>query len=129
MVHDSGAALSGAFVYVDGSKLALTGGDVGAAPLDSNYTAGNPDYAKLKLNPEKFKVASRNPVEWAFAAYDSKFLSAGAVDWTSASSANGRKRTGSYFQVAGVDPYTKKAVVAGNFPSPSAAESASGAVS
>ncbi|MFZ3233140.1 MAG: type II secretion system protein [Patescibacteria group bacterium] len=129
VVHDTGAALSGAFVYVDGTKLALTGGDVGSLPADSNYTAGNPNYARLKINPDKFKVSSGDLVNGAYAAYDSKFLSVGAIDWSSVSSANGRTRTSSYFQVAGVDSNTKKAVVTGNFPTPTTAESASGAVS
>ncbi|MFZ3233684.1 MAG: type II secretion system protein [Patescibacteria group bacterium] len=39
VVHDTDYALSGAFAYVDGAPVALTGGDVGSAPADSNYTA------------------------------------------------------------------------------------------
>jgi len=87
-------------VYVDGTKLALTGGDVGSPPSDSNYTAGNPNYAKLKMNPEKFRISSFDRIARALAAYDSKFLSVGAVDWSTTSSANGRTRMGSYLQVA-----------------------------
>lgn len=55
VVHNTGAALSGAFVYLDGTQIVLTGGSWDAP--NANYSAGNPDYAKLKLNPEKFKVA------------------------------------------------------------------------
>ncbi|MFB0964271.1 MAG: hypothetical protein QMC36_00960 [Patescibacteria group bacterium] len=40
---------------MDGIQTALTGGDWNVP--NTNYSAGNPDYAKLKLNPEKFKVA------------------------------------------------------------------------
>ncbi len=82
VVHDSGAALSGAFVYLDGTPTALTGGAWNTA--GTNYSAGNPDYAKLKMNPEKFKVA-RSGAESAIsavfglvsgvsAAYDAKYL-------------------------------------------------------
>lgn len=68
VIHHSGAALSGAFVYVDGSQTALTGGDWSAS--GTNYSAGNPDYAKLKLNPEKFRTALAIPsISEAFAAY------------------------------------------------------------
>lgn len=51
----------------------------------------------------------------AVADYDSKFLSVGALDATERSTAS-RPRPVSWFQVAGVDPNTKKAVVMGNFP-------------
>ena len=84
VVHDTGAALSGALVYVDGNPVTLTEGDWNAA--GSNYSAGNPDYAKLKLNPEKFKVSSLGIFENALAAYDSNYLSAGSVDLVSQNS-------------------------------------------
>lgn len=89
----------------------------------TNYSAGNPDYAKLKLNPEKFRVAGLEIFESA-AAYDAKLLSVGAMDAASAGS-NGRKRIVSWTQVVGVSPSTKKAVVAGNFPQPTQSEAAS----
>ena len=40
----------------------------------TNYSAGNPDWAKLKMNPEKFKITRRSDglVEPAFAATDPK---------------------------------------------------------
>ncbi|MFZ3233182.1 MAG: type II secretion system protein [Patescibacteria group bacterium] len=72
IVHDSGAALSGAFVYVDNAQTALTGGDWNVP--NTNYSAGNPDYVKLRLNAEKFKTASSGFLT-AFAAYDPKYLS------------------------------------------------------
>ncbi|MFB0965192.1 MAG: hypothetical protein QMC36_05950 [Patescibacteria group bacterium] len=70
-MHDTGAALSGAFVYVDGSPVALTGGDWNVS--GTNYSAGNPDYVKLRLNADKFKTASLG-YPTAFAAYDPKYL-------------------------------------------------------
>jgi hypothetical protein len=122
VVHDSGASLSGAFVYVDGVQTVLTGGDWNQS--GTNYSAGNPDYAKLKLNPEKFKVSASGILPSALAAYDSKYLSVGAIDVLQNGS-NGSKRPASWFQVAGVAPATGVAVVSGNFPAPSVTESAS----
>ena len=100
-------------VYVDGNPTALTGGDWNAA--GSNYSAGNPDYAKLKLNPEKFKISFLKPFSDVLAAYDYKGFSVGAME-ASESTFNGRKRTTSYYQVAGVEPVSKKISVMGNFP-------------
>lgn len=104
VVHHSGAALSGAFAYVDGTQIALTGGDWSAS--GTNYSAGNPDYAKLRLDPEKFKTAMRGSpsVSEALAAYgpglyDSKYLSVGAME-SSATASSGKKRLLTYFQVA-----------------------------
>ena len=57
--HDATAALSGAFVFVDGKQVALTGGDLGVG--DSNYTAGNPRWDRLRMNGEKFKLAFTGP--------------------------------------------------------------------
>ena len=113
VVHDSGAALSGAFVYLDGEQTALTGGNWNVS--GTNYSAGNPDYAKLKLNPEKFRVsaAGRPGVlagiigfDDADAAYDAKYLTVGAVDAVISSTNGGKKRTASYLQVAGISPAT-----------------------
>lgn len=124
VIHDSGAALTGAVVYVDGSPTTLTGGDWNQA--GTNYSAGNPDYAKLKINGEKFKVSAldngnpdrRLDLDRIFgsyamlsAAYDSKYLSVGAMDAVGAVSANGKRRSVSYFQVAGVAPSTGMASV------------------
>lgn len=122
VVHDTGAALSGAFVYVDGKQVALSGGAWNDA--NANYSAGNPDYAKLKMNPEKFKISFIGNVEKTLAAYDSQSLSIGALD-ISIQGNNGSKRTASWYQVAGVAPGTKMAVVSGNFPQPTASETAS----
>ncbi|MFB0964132.1 MAG: hypothetical protein QMC36_00200 [Patescibacteria group bacterium] len=83
VVHDAAAALTGAAVaYVDGSPVTLTGGDWNQA--GTNYSAGNPDWTKLKLNPEKFRLSRRPPMGGflslgsflpdSFAAYDSKSL-------------------------------------------------------
>ena len=130
VVHDSGAALSGALVYVDGNPTSLTGGDWNAA--GTNYSAGNPDYAKLKLNPEKFKVSASGlpggtlgvlartagfvPAE---AAYDPRYLTVGAADAAAGTSGSGKKRTASYFQVAAISPATGAVTVSGNYPSSS----------
>ncbi|MFZ3233019.1 MAG: type II secretion system protein [Patescibacteria group bacterium] len=118
VVHDPDYALSGAMVYFDGTGLVLTGGNVGQAPLDSNYTAGKPDYAKLKLNPEKFRISDAfgfSESESVFAAYDPQSAFVGAVD-VSRMGENGKKRNTSYFQVGAVSPSTKVASVNGNFP-------------
>lgn len=114
VVHDSNAALTGAHVYVDGNQMTLTGGDWNQA--GTNYSAGNPDYAKLKLNPDKFKISSVFSKYLALAAYDPKTVSVGAVDYSPSSSASGKKRVSSYFQVAGISPSTNAVAVAGNYP-------------
>ncbi|MDQ1343700.1 MAG: hypothetical protein QG650_420 [Patescibacteria group bacterium] len=142
VIHDPAYALSGAFAYVDGDPVALTGGDVGQPPEDSNYTAGKPDYVKLKLDPEKFRVSSSGlpgktlalalsasaPGTPANAAFDPASQMAAAFDSKSVAG-NGIPRNASYFQVAGISPDTGAVSVAGNFPPPTPAESASGAVS
>ena len=113
VVHDTGAALSGAIVYVDGNPTYLTGGDWNAA--GSNYSAGNPDWVKLKMNPDKFKLSGiSNTLSEALAAYDPKAIGIGAFDWTAPS--NGKQRSGSWFQIVGVSPATGMASVSGNYP-------------
>lgn len=114
VIHDPDYALSGALAYVDGTGTYLTGGNVGQPPTDSNYTAGKPDYVKLKLNPDKFKVSSSGLVPATFAAYDATSLMAGSADFLT-SAQNGGKRTTSYFQVGAILPTTKIAQVSGNF--------------
>lgn len=128
VIHDTGAALTGAFIFVDGTQTVLTGGTWDAA--GTNYSAGNPDYAKLKLNADKFKVASLvESVSEAFAAYDpSGALSVGAVDYSSSVNATGRKRSSSWFQVAGTNPTTKVITVLGNYPGTSLSGSVAGLV-
>lgn len=128
VVHDTGAALTGAFVYVDG-PVALTGGawDVSG----TNYSAGNPDYAKLKLNAGKFNVALRNfpyGLPQASAAYDAAQLSVGAMDYSSSVTASGPKRSSSFFQVAGINPATKAVTVNGNYPGTSLSGSVAGLI-
>lgn len=56
VVHDADAALSGGIVFISGNPNVLTGGNWNTP--GTNYSAGNPDYVKLKLNPEKFRIAS-----------------------------------------------------------------------
>ena len=108
------------------AESALTGGAWNDPT--ANYSAGNPDWAKLKLNPDKFKLSSLPAwLPSAFAAYDSKAVSVGAVDAALAPTASGRNRSSSFFQVAGTAPATGLVSVAGNFPSPTQAQTAAGA--
>ncbi len=134
VVHDTGAALSdGALAFVDGSSVTLSGGAYGTA--GTNYSAGNPDWTKLKLNPEKFRISGNglpggtasiaafaSVFGTAGAAYDAKLVTVGALDAALAQTANGRSRSASFFQVAGVAPETEIASVVGNFPAPTAAQ-------
>ncbi|MFZ3232927.1 MAG: hypothetical protein WA194_05380 [Patescibacteria group bacterium] len=71
---------------------------------------------KLKMNPDKFKLASSvgGSVPGAFAAWDQSSVSVGAASFPSASS--GKKRQISFFQVAGISSATKLASVVGDFP-------------
>ncbi len=124
VAHDADYALSGAYLYVDGNPVALTGGNVGEAPTDSNYTAGQPRWDRLKLDAEKFKASSAFFPE-AFAAFDKAALSAGAVDVPTVSGA-GKVRTVSFFQIAGILPDTGAVAVSGDFPAPSAADVSAG---
>lgn len=127
VVHDPGASLLGAFVYVDGSPVALSGGDWNQS--GTNYSAGNPDYAKLKVNGEKFRTSSiGNWFTETEAAYDSKYLIVGAFDWTSNVSASGRARQSSYFQVAGINPTTGIVSMSGNYPGAALSGSVAGLV-
>lgn len=137
VVHDASAALTGSAVaYVDGSPVVLTGGDWNVS--GTNYSAGNPDWAKLKLDPEKFGLSYRAPMGGflslasllpeAFAAYDPKSISVGAMDAVLVPTASGRNRSASFFQVAGTAPATGLVAVAGNFPAPTAAQVSAGAV-
>lgn len=138
VIHDSGASLSGAFAFVDGNQVFLTGGDWGTP--GTNYSAGNPDYVKLKLNPEKFKVsASGLPggtlellartlgfASESFAAYDAKYLAAGAFD--AAVTTGNKARTVSYLQIAGISQNTGVAAVSGNYPGTASSGSVTGLV-
>lgn len=60
VIHDPNYALTGGVVVFDGNPTTLSGGDWNVP--GTNYSAGNPDYAKLKLNQEKFKTAKSG--EW-----------------------------------------------------------------
>ncbi|MFZ3233117.1 MAG: hypothetical protein WA194_06460 [Patescibacteria group bacterium] len=108
--------------------MTLTGGDWNQP--NTNYSAGNPDWPKLKINPEKFKLSSV-PLELASvfgkaeAAYDPKSVSVGAMDAVLSVTPSGRKRTSSFFQVTGTVPGTGLASVSGNFPTPTAAQTSS----
>lgn len=97
-------------MYVDGKSVALTGGAWNVP--NTNYSAGNPDYVKLKLNPEKFKISSAVPyftsLGEAFADYDPTAVSIGAADVQGASDVY------SYYQVSDISP-TGTTVVIGNY--------------
>ncbi len=54
VIHDPNYALSGGVVVFDGNSTSLAGGDWNQP--GTNYSAGNPDYVKLKINREKFKI-------------------------------------------------------------------------
>lgn len=57
---------------LDGTSSVLTGGKWDEP--GTNYSAGNPDYAKLRLNPEKFRTAKRSGyVRETSAAYGPEF--------------------------------------------------------
>ena len=129
VIHDFAAALSGAFTYIDNSPVALTGGDWNVS--GTNYSAGNPDFAKLKLNPDKFKISLGNPSRFvieSFAAYDPKSVLVGAVDAAISPTASGKKRSVSYFQVAGILPSNGTVSVSGNFSPPTVNQVFTGAV-
>ncbi len=122
IVHDftsTGASLSGAIVYFDGNvPTTLSGGNWNDA--NTNYSAGNPDYVKLKLNKEKFRVSELSVPYWPTVlaasntgATNTSYLIVGAADATITT--GGKTRTASYVQVAGI-PSTGTAVVTGNIP-------------
>lgn len=128
VVHDQEYALSGAFLYVDGNPVALTGGDIGQPPTDSNYTAGKPDFLKLKLDSEKFRISSTpfSFMDSVHSAFDPSTHMIGAVD-VQFPSANGY-RNANYFQVAAISPDTGSVSVSGNFPAPTPEDLESGSV-
>lgn len=100
--------------------MTLTGGNIGEAPTDSNYTAGAPRWDRLKLDQEKFRTSGIS-ADSRLAAFDKTALSAGAVDVPTLSGA-GKARTVSFLQIAGILPDTGAVAVSGDFPAPSAAD-------
>lgn len=76
IVHDSsltGVALSGAFVEFSNVRTYLTGGNWDVP--NTNYSAGNPDWTALKLDPSKFRISESSGIPFidsVRAAYDSK---------------------------------------------------------
>ncbi|MDQ1344114.1 MAG: hypothetical protein QG650_834, partial [Patescibacteria group bacterium] len=113
VIHDPNYALTGSVIVFDGIPAPMAGGDWNAP--DTNYSAGNPDYAKLKLDPEKFRIvsvatrtadllaAAASPFfasAGAAAAADPSYLLVGAVDATDTSGDKDRVR--SYVQVAAI---------------------------
>lgn len=71
IVHDPAYSLTGSAYVVFGTNSAmLVPGDWNAS--GTNYSAGNPDWVKLKMNPDKFKISSigRQFADFASAATD-----------------------------------------------------------
>ncbi|MFB0964622.1 MAG: hypothetical protein QMC36_02845, partial [Patescibacteria group bacterium] len=83
----TGVALSGAFIEFSGKQVYLTGGAWNAP--GTNYSAGNPDWAALKLDPSKFRTSTVpfGFFDSALAAYDPKTVIIGAADAMDVSSA------------------------------------------
>lgn len=108
-------------VVFDGNLAdSLSGGPCGTP--GTNYSAGNPDYAALKLDPEKFRIslfspAFRPPFLPASAAgtgsADPSLLLVGAAELSDLSGAKPRLRT--FAQVAAILS-SQTAYVAGDFP-------------
>lgn len=77
IVHDPSTTLSGTVTLVfKSSSTTLVAGswdDVG-----TNYSAGTPDFAKLKLDPEKFRISSQEALLLAFADSASEMFVAAA---------------------------------------------------
>lgn len=114
--HDSAYALSGSSVAVfNESSVTLVPG-LWNAP-GTNYSAGNPDYAALRLNPDKFRTASvLIPPAFAElpAATDPNYVLVAAADLNSATSGGSKIRT--FVQSAGILE-SSKAFVVGDSPS------------
>ncbi|MDQ1343978.1 MAG: hypothetical protein QG650_698 [Patescibacteria group bacterium] len=117
VIHDPNYALTGSVIVFDGIPASLVGGDWNAP--GTNYSAGNPDYAKLKLDPAKFRITSvRTYASDLFAAIfspfsvrsasadsvssDPSYLLVGAVD--AADTSGTKTRVKSYSQVAAILP-------------------------
>lgn len=113
--HDPNYALSGGVVVFDGVSNSLAGGDWDAP--NTNYSAGNPNYVQLRLNPDKFRTASLeygfHPFSNALAATaDPSLLLVGATSVTQA--VGGKPRLRTYAQVAGILS-TNVATVTGDY--------------
>lgn len=116
VVHDSNYSLTGGAVVVfDGSPVTLTGGDWNVP--GTNYSAGNPDYAKLRMNKEKFRLTSLGDGITGFfssetsaaGATEPGYLLVGAVSVSE--NVNGKPRLKSFIQVAGSTPSAPSVVV------------------
>lgn len=116
VVHDPGYSLTGGAVVVfDGSPVTLSGGDWNVP--GTNYSAGNPDYAKLRMNKEKFRLSSLDDglsdlffsKTSAVGATDPGYLLVGAVSVSE--NVNGKPRLKSFIQVAGALPSTPSVVI------------------
>ena len=105
--------------YAGGNLVALTGGQHWTA--DTNYSAGSPDWAKLKLDPAKFRASSMGDrLAAAFgtteASSGGSWVVLGAMDYALLASGGAKSRSSSYLQAAAVLGQTRTATVTGDFP-------------
>jgi hypothetical protein len=124
VVYQTGASLSGA-TY---SGITLTGGSYGTA--GTAYTAGTPDWNKLRLDPSRFTaqaaLPSWSPVQTAEAGSATPY--AGAADVTDGSNgATGRARY-RYYSQAALQDSAGAWHVAGNWPGSSVPGTSSGLI-
>lgn len=127
IVHSPTHTLTGgAVVMFDGGVAdALVGGPCGTP--GTNYSAGNPDYRALRLDPEKFRISllssprlAASAMGWLGASAEEEYVAdptlllVGAADLTDESGT--KPRTRSFVQVAAVLS-SDTAYVAGDFPS------------
>jgi prepilin-type N-terminal cleavage/methylation domain-containing protein len=123
VVYQTGASLSGA-TY---SGVTLTGGSYGTA--GTSYTAGTPDWNKLRLDPSRFTAKAAlpawSPIQIAEAGSATPY--AGAADVTDGSTISGKVRYRSYSQAALQDS-AGAWHVAGNWPGSSVPGTSSGLI-
>ena len=116
VVHDPAYAFSPSSVVVfDGVSVPLVPGPYGAP--GTNYSAGNPDWAKLRLDPDRFRVSGAVPgllralAPWlSAAAADVGQVLVGAADFSEDGST-----TESFVQTAGILS-DSRAFVVGDYP-------------
>jgi hypothetical protein len=124
VVYQTGASLSGA-TY---SGITLTGGSYGTA--GTAYTAGTPDWNKLRLDPSRFTAQSNlpiwSPVQTAEAGSATPY--AGAADVTDGSNGATGKARYRYYSQAALQDSAGAWHVAGNWPGSSVPGTSSGLI-
>lgn len=116
VVHDSDWALSGASVSLPGGSTVLVGGNWDQP--GTNYSVGNPDFSRLRLDPAKFRISAPGGTFGLFslayaAGTDTSRPVVGAADVLE--TAGSRTRTRTFVQVASARP-SETAFVEGNYP-------------